>query len=357
MITKTTATMNAINFADRLIFAKYAPFLGIVLGGIITTLIGWRYIFYINVPVGLIALYFGIKYINTGKTAQAKMDIPGMVTLSFALVLISYAATDFASHGLDTLNVSMIIAGAISAFIFVYIEKISKNQILPLGMFSNRVFSFSIFASFFQSLGFLSVTFIVIMYLQGIRGLSPLDSSLLLVPGYVLGGFTGPVFGKLSDRIGARIPATLGMFLMAVAILFYMTLSLKSSIYLIIPISIVSGLGSSMFFPANNSAVMASSPVKTYGAASGILRTMASIGMLGSFVITISIASASIPRAVAYEVFAGVEKLVGGVSSQFLVGLKHAFIVSLAIILIGMVLSYVRGSENRKKITGNPEKT
>ncbi len=331
--------------------------LGIVLGGIITTLIGWRYIFYINVPVGIIALYFGIKYIKTGKTAQAKMDIPGMVTLSLALVLISYAATDFASHGLDTLNLSMIIAGAIFAFIFVYIEKISKNQILPLGMFSNRVFSFSIFASFFQSLGFLSVTFIVIMYLQGIRGLSPLDSSLLLVPGYVLGGFTGPVFGKLSDRIGARIPATLGMFLMALAILFYMTLTLKSSIYLIVPISIVSGLGSSMFFPANNSAVMASSPVKTYGAASGILRTMASIGMLGSFVITISIASASISRAVAYEVFAGVGKLVGGVSSQFLVGLKHAFIVSLAIILIGMVLSYVRGSEDRKKVTGNPEKT
>ncbi|MGC8609432.1 MAG: MFS transporter, partial [Thermoplasmata archaeon] len=317
----------------------------------------WRYIFFINVPVGLISLYFGIKYIGKGKILDKKLDISGMVTLSASLVFISYAATDFASHGLDMLNAAMIMAGIIFAIIFVYIEMISKSQILPLNMFSNRIFSFSIFASFFQSLGFLSVTFIVIMYLQGIRGLSPMESSLLLVPGYVLGGFTGPVFGKLSDRIGARIPATLGMFLMAIAILFYMTLNLTSSIYLIIPISIVSGLGSSMFFPANNSAVMASSSAKTYGAASGILRTMASIGQLGSFVLAISIASASIPRSVAFEVFAGVGKLEGGVSAEFLVGIRHAFIVSLAIIFVGMFLSYVRGKENRKKRIANPEKS
>ncbi|MCY0851439.1 MAG: MFS transporter [Thermoplasma acidophilum] len=323
--------------------------LGIVLGGIITTLIGWRYIFYINVPIGIISFYFAMKYIGKGERHMAHLDIPGVAALSAALISISYAATDFTSHGIDRLNEALLIAGAILIIVFVLIERSSKEALLPINMFRNRVFNFSIMASFLQSLGFLAVTFIIIMYLQGLRGLTPLDSSLLLVPGYVLGGFTGPIFGRLSDRIGARIPATLGMLMMAVAVLLYMRLTLTTSIYYVIPISIISGLGSSMFFPANNSAVMASSPVKTYGAASGLLRTMANIGMLGSFVLAITVSTLSIPRYIAFEVFAGVGHLVGGVSASFLSGIHTALAVSLGIILIGALFSFIRGKEERSR--------
>ncbi|PYB68983.1 MFS transporter [Thermoplasma sp. Kam2015] len=322
--------------------------LGIVLGGIITTLIGWRYIFYINVPIGLISFYFAVKYIGHGETRTTHLDIPGVVTLSAALVSLSYAATDFTSHGLDAINEALLLFGFIMIIIFIFLERTNSDALLPVSMFQNRVFNFSILAAFLQSLGYLAVTFIIIMYLQGLRGLSPLDSSLLLVPGYVLGGFTGPVFGKLSDRVGARLPATLGMMLMAVAIVMYMQLSLSTPLYYIIPISIISGLGSSMFFPANNSAVMASSPVRTYGGASGLLRTMANIGMLGSFVLAITVSTLSIPRYIAFEVFAGVGHLVGGVSASFLDGIHTALAVSLGIILVGAIFSFIRGKEERK---------
>lgn len=327
--------------------------LGIVLGGIITTFIGWRYIFYINVPIGAFAVYFSIKYISRGTPIKNKLDLPGMISLGTALILISYAAVDISSSGIRSLNIVLISLGVITAFIFVFIEKHVEKPLLPFRVFRIRVLSFSLFASFFQSLGFLAVVFIIIMYLQGIRGLSPFDSSLLLLPGYVIGSMVGPYFGKLADRIGSRIPATGGLLLMAVSILIYSTLSVSSSLYIILFVSGITGIGSSMFYPANNSAVMANSPRDLYGMSSGFLRTLSNIGMLGSFVLAITIASLSVPRYVAFEVFAGVGKLIGGVSASFMAGIHYALYASMAIILAGAILSYSRGREKRDLITGH----
>ncbi len=322
--------------------------LGIVLGGIITTFIGWRYIFYINVPIGIFAIYYGIKYINRSTPVRNKLDIPGMAALGSALILISYAAVDISTYGIRTFNMVLIGIGIIMIMFFVYIETMVKKPLLPLKVFRIKILSYSLFASFFQSLGFLAVVFIIIMYLQGIRGLTPFDSALLLLPGYLIGSVLGPYFGKLADRIGSRIPATVGLLMMAGSILVYTTLTVNSSLYIILVASAITGTGSSMFYPANNSAVMANSPKELYGMSSGFLRTLANIGMLGSFVISISIASLSVPRSVAFEVFAGVGKLVGGVSSSFMIGIHYSLYVSMAIILLGAILSFSRGKEERR---------
>ena len=324
--------------------------LGIVLGGIITTFIGWRYIFYINVPIGIFAIYYGIKYINRSEPVSNKLDLPGMASLGSALILISYAAVDISTYGIRTFNMVLIGIGIVMVMFMIYIETRVKKPLLPLKVFRIKILSYSLFASFFQSLGFLAVVFIIIMYLQGIRGLTPFDSALLLLPGYLIGSVLGPYFGKLADRIGSRIPATVGLLMMAVSILIYTTLTVNSSLYIILIASAITGTGSSMFYPANNSAVMANSPKELYGMSSGFLRTLANIGMLGSFVISISIASLSVPRSVAFEVFAGVGKLVGGVSLSFMAGIHYSLYVSMVITLIGAILSFSRGREERKAI-------
>ncbi|WP_393971177.1 MFS transporter [Oxyplasma meridianum] len=322
--------------------------LGIVLGGIITTFIGWRYIFYINVPIGIFALHFAMKYIKKGERVQNRLDIPGTATLGLALILIAYGAVDITSNGLDFFNEILFIAGALVIVVFVYIETRVPKPLLPMRIFKSRILSFSIFAAFFQSLGFLAVVFIIIMYLQGIRGLSPFYSSLLLLPGYVVGSILGPQFGKLTDMMGSRIPATLGLVIMGISILIYSTMNLSSSLYIVLVGSFFTGIGSSMFYPANNSAVMANSPRDLYGLSSGFLRTMSNIGMLGSFVLAISIASVSVSRAVAYEVFAGVGKLLGNVSAKFMVGIHASLYISLSIIVIAAILSLSRGKEVRR---------
>ena len=154
-------------------------------------------------------------------------------------------------------------------------------------------------------------------------------------------------FGKLTDRIGSRIPATLGIAIMAAAIVVYLTLTIVSSLYVVLVGSFLTGTGSSMFYPANNSAVMANSPRELYGLSSGFLRTMANIGMLGSFVIAISIASISVPRYVAFEVFAGVLNSLGSVSASFMSGIHASLIVAIVILSIAAMLSLSRGGEVR----------
>ena len=124
--------------------------------------------------------------------------------------------------------------------------------------------------------------FLVIMYLQGVRGLSPLDASLVLVPGYLLGGLISPFSGRMSDRLGARYVATLGLALQAVGILVYSSLTADSAFWIVVVGAVINGSGSNFFFPANSSAVMASAPRQSYGIASGLLRTFINVEMVSS---------------------------------------------------------------------------
>jgi MFS family permease len=187
------------------------------------------------------------------------------------------------------------------------------------------------------------------MYLQGIRALSPLDASLLLVPGYVAGSFFGPIMGRASDKYGSREIATLGIFFLGLAVLVYLTMNLSSPLSIVLLASAISGLGTSMFFPANNSAVMANARIGSYGSISGLLRTVQNIGLVGSYVLAISVAAASIPRQVAFEVFIGTTSLSGGISQAFIAGIDHAFYASMAILIVAGILSYIRGKDIREK--------
>jgi EmrB/QacA subfamily drug resistance transporter len=321
--------------------------LGIVLGGILTTFVGWPYIFYINVPIGIAALYFGIKYIKTKERKQGHLDIRGMVTLSLMLFLITVGAISIASVGVSVLSVAMIIFGFILLPIFIIIQKRVKFPTIDLNIFKNKILFNSIFASFFQSLGYLSIAFIIIMYLQGVRGLSPFYAAILIAPGYVISSLTSPYMGRLSDRAGARIIATIGISLMIVAVLIYLTITSTTPYYIIIIGTIVSGLGSSMFYPANSSAVMANAQSDAYGASSGLLRTMANIGTLGSFVITITAASLAVSRNVAFKIFVGTSDLTGNISSEFIKSMHTVFIISALILFAAAVLSVSRGKEQR----------
>jgi EmrB/QacA subfamily drug resistance transporter len=321
--------------------------LGIVLGGIITTFVGWEYIFFINIPIGIVALYFGLRYVKDVARTPATLDLPGMVLLAASLTLISYAAVDFAGNGFTSRSLSIAILGLALAPLFAYREMHTKTPMINFRNLNTPILKFSLLAAFFQSLGYLAVVFLIIMYLQGIRGLSPLDAALLLTPGYIVGSVLGPYMGRLSDRVGARIIATAGTLVVAGAILIYMTLRVDSSLYIVLLASFVSGIGTSMFYPANNSAIMANAKMGDYGSVSGALRMVQNIGILGSFVIAITVASASIPRQLAFEIFVGTSRLVGNVTEAFIQGIDAALVVSLILLLIAGAMSWFRGTDQR----------
>jgi EmrB/QacA subfamily drug resistance transporter len=323
--------------------------LGIVLGGIITTFISWQYIFFINIPIGIVAVAAGLKYVKDTTRNPSKIDLLGITLLAVALIFLSLGLINFTTEGFSPLSLASIVVGVVLLPTFILYDRRLENPMIDFEAFKNRVLRNAVSSAFFLSLGYFSVVFLLIMYLQGIRALSPLDASLLLVPGYVAGSFLGPVMGRLSDKYGSREIATLGVGFLCAAIFIYLTLGANSSFYIVLIGSAVSGFGTSMFFPANNSAVMANARTGSYGSISGLLRTLQNIGILGSFVIAISVAAASIPRQVAFEVFIGTTNLTGGVTRDFIAGIDHAFYVSLAILVLAGVLSFIRGRESRRE--------
>jgi EmrB/QacA subfamily drug resistance transporter len=324
--------------------------LGIVLGGIITSYISWQFIFFINIPIGVVAIIVGLKYLkDREKNPATKLDYVGMGLLASALVLLSLGLIDFAGNGISSLSIILAVIGATMIPIFIVYDRRIENSLIDFEALKIKVLRNAILSAFFTSVGYFSVIFLVIMYLQGIRALTPLNASLLLVPGYVAGSFLGPIMGRLSDRYGSREIATLGIFFLALAVFVYLTLGVTSPIYIVLLASAISGIGTSMFFPANNSAVMANARAGSYGSISGLLRTVQNIGLVGSYVLAISVAAASIPRQVAFEVFVGTKSLTGGVSQSFISGIDHAFYASIAILAIAGVLSYIRGRDIRKQ--------
>ena len=321
--------------------------LGIVLGGVITTFVGWEYIFFINVPIGIVALYLGTRYLKDTTRTPASLDIAGMALLTAGLSLISYAAVDFAGNGLTELSATLALLGFALILVFVWHELRTRTPMISFESLKAPILKYSLFAAFFQSLGYLAVIFLITMYLQGIRGLTPLDAALLLTPGYIMGSVLGPYMGRLSDRVGARVIATIGTMVIAVAILIYITLRVDSSLAIVLLASFVSGIGTAMFYPANNSAIMAHARMEDYGSVSGALRMVQNIGVLGSFVLAITVASASIPRALAFEIFTGTSQVVGHVAGAFIQGIDAALVVSFLLLLLAGAMSWARGSEHR----------
>jgi EmrB/QacA subfamily drug resistance transporter len=317
--------------------------LGILLGGVITTTLGWRYIFFINLPIGVIAVALGLKVLPHTPRQKVEFDVPGFVSFSAALSLLCYGAIEIASYGVSPLYLTYVVLGLGLLPLFAFLELRTKRPMVDLRQLKQRLLGFSMIAGFLQSLGYLSVVFLLTIYLQGLRGLSPLNASLLLVPGYLVGAFAGPWMGRRVDLVGPRALATAGIGAMCVAVLLYSTLGINSWLGWVPAISVIGGVGSGMFYPANTTAIMSQASPSTFGSVSGLRGTLSNMGTLLSFVLALSVASASVPRYVAYEVFLGTTNLVGGIGVQFLGGIRAALYGCAVILVIAAALSWSRG--------------
>ncbi len=323
--------------------------LGIVLGGVIVTYFNWRWVFGINIPIGIFAvvLAFRVLHDNAQRVAH-KIDFFGMITLGLGLFGILWAATQLTSRALDASVLGYFIGGIVMIAIFALIEKNQKEPMLQLSLFKIPTMTPSLLASLFQGLGNYAVLFLVIMYLQGARGLSPIHASLLLVPGYIFGGFVAPVIGRIVDKIGPVLPATVGLGIQVIALLIYAHLTDTTTLWLVVLASVINGIGGSSFFPANTTAVMKASPKELFGITSGALRTFANVGMVFSFSLAILVASKSISRGLAFAIFVGSTNLHAKTAEAFTNGLHSAFYVSMGLLVVAAILSATRVLDGRR---------
>jgi EmrB/QacA subfamily drug resistance transporter len=322
--------------------------IGIVLGGLIVTYISWRWVFWINVPVGVAALALAVRVLHDrAERTRRRLDLPGMLCLGLGLFGVLWAMTRLATTALDPEVDGYLIGGVALIVAFGFIERRQSEPMLPLSIFKVPTMTASLLASLFQGLAAFAVLFLVIMYLQGPRGLSPIHASLLLVPGYVLGSVVGPYAGRLSDRRGPVLPATAGLAIQVGGLAIYAQLGMNTGLWVVVLASVINGIGASFFFPANSSAIMKAAPPEAFGIASGMLRTFANIGMVFSFAVAILIASRSISRGLAFAIFVGSTSLHGALAVAFTSGLHAAFYALMGFMVLAAVLSALRAGSIR----------
>ncbi len=317
--------------------------LGILLGGLIITYISWRWIFWINVPTGIFALALAVPYLHDrGERHRQRIDWAGMLTLGVGMFFVLWAMVKLATANFNAGEQASLAVGLFFLVVFVAIERVVSEPMVNLSMFKIPTMPSALLASMFQAIGNFAVLFLVIMYLQGVRELTPLHASLLLVPGYLIGGLLAPFGGRLADRVGPVVPATAGLGVQIVALAIYAQLEVHTSFVVVVIAAAVNGIGGSGFYPANTTAVMAVSPGRAFGTASGLLRTFSNVGMVFSFAVAVLVAARSISKRTAFQIFVGTTSLPHRLTVSFSSGLHAAFYSSMAFLVIAALLSATR---------------
>jgi EmrB/QacA subfamily drug resistance transporter len=320
--------------------------LGPVLGGIITRYIGWRFLFWVNIPIGLAILVLVRTGIRTEwrQQAEGKFDLTGSVLYGISIALL---LTGF-SRLTTVAGILCVAAGGIGTAVFLVVEKHVATPVLPVRLFRhNRVFAFSNIAALINYSATYAVGFLMSLYLQYVKGLSPDRAGLLMVVQPAVMVLFSPVAGRLSDRVEPRLPASMGMGLIAFGLLLLSLLGPDSSIIRIVSNLMLLGLGFALFSSPNTSAVMGSVDRGKLGVASATVGTMRLLGQVLSMGITMLLMSTVI----------GSGKITWEQSGLFLQVMQPAGLLFGVLCTGGVFVSMVRGTVHHARASATSVKT
>ena len=306
------------------------------LGGLLTARFGWRYVFYINVPICLIALTLSLRYIPHLKPAARaeRFDLAGAATFIAGLVALLLALNQGQDWGwLSAAVLGLMAAAALLLFLFVQLELHRPDPMLDLGLFRSRLFSAAAATAVLNYVCLYTVLFLLPFYLIQGRGLGPDQAGLVMTVQPLVMAVSAPISGWLSDRIGSRLLSTLGMAILAFGMFRLSRIGAASPLSSVtLGLGIV-GLGTGTFIAPNTSALMGAAPRQRQGVAGGVLATARNVGM----VLGVGLAGAIFTTVQAHERSAGQ-------AAALLHGITAGFIVAMFIAAAGVVTSLVRGA-------------
>ncbi len=253
------------------------------LGGWLTNQFSWRAVFYINVPVGLLALWFGWRYIqddHVGKQSE-RFDLAGAAMFMLGLVSLLMALNQGEAWGWSSpAIIALFVIAAVLLGIFTWMESRVISPMLDLSLFRKSVFSLSVVSAVINYVCLYTILFLMPFYLIDGRSFNPAQAGLLLTAQPIVMAIIAPISGTLSDRIGARLPGMLGMACLAAGLFLLSRLGPTSpTIQVVLALAIV-GLGTGIFISPNNSALLGSAPRHRQGIAAGMLATARNFGMV-----------------------------------------------------------------------------
>ena len=302
--------------------------LGVVLGGVLTDLISWHWIFLVNVPIGALVIFLSMRLLPTerAEAMSGRLDVAGAVTVTTALIIAVYAIVNGNQNGWTSATTLGLLGASVAALVlFLGIESRVRSPLVPLGLFKHRNISVSNIVGVLWAAAMFAWFFLSALYLQLVLGYSPLKVGLSFLPAnLIMGAFSIGISAKLVMRFGFRKPLATGLLLAAAGLLLFVRAPVDGNFLVdVLPSMILLGFGAGIAFNPVLLAAMSDVEPSESGLASGLVNTSFMMGGALGLAVLASIAasrSSSLRLGGAGELSA----LTGGYHLAFLVGAAFA---------------------------------
>ena len=322
--------------------------LGPILGGWLTSF-GWPMVFWFNVPIGIVGSLAAARFlVEQGQRTHGKgYDVAGS---ALYLVGLSGLVTALAFGGIYGWTTSWVLAG-FGAFVvagpaFLWVEAHQRDPLLDLTLFRNRLFALGNLTGLLNGVARNGVLFLLVFYLQGVRGVDPVSAGLMLGPLAIGLLVLSPISGVLADRYGSRLLATLGMLVTALGLLGLTTLQVDTPYPVLAFWQLLVGAGSGLFLSPNTSSVMGAVPPAQRGMGAGARMMLTQTGFIISIALSIGLVASVVDPRVMLAIFSGTQLGSEGIDlAPFMTALHIAFGVGAVASLAGAVVSALRGKD------------
>ncbi|MEU2223500.1 MFS transporter [Streptomyces sp. NPDC018347] len=271
--------------------------LGPIVGGLLVEHVDWQSVFYINLPIGVLACAFSAFVLPQSKTGTGRhrFDVTGVVLLALGLLSVVFGVVKGETWGWTSAGTwTAILAGLLLLIVFGRHETRTAHPLLPMRLFRSRTLTIGAIITALNFFVMLGVIFFVMLYLQNVRGLTPVQAGVRTLPLSLASLVASPLGATLTARFGARFCMPLGMLLQAAACFALLTWSGDSSYTTMWPPFVALGLGVGMVLSASSDAIVGNAPVRDGGVAGGLQATTLQIGgALGTSVL-VSVISARV---------------------------------------------------------------
>jgi EmrB/QacA subfamily drug resistance transporter len=255
--------------------------IGPLIGGLIVDNINWHWIFYVNVPVGVVGVLVSRWVIAESRDTshEQSIDLPGLLTSGGALLALSYALIEGNQRGWGSPEIiGLFVGAAVLLAVFIWLELRQRLPMLDLALFKIGSFAGANIVAMLVSLGMFGVFFFISLYVQNVLGYSPTKAGAIFLPMTILIILIAPIAGKLSDRVGSRWLMGAGMAILGVSLLLYQRIGLHTGFWSLLPQLVLGGVGMALTMSPMTSAAMGSVPVDKAGVGSGVLNSFRQVG-------------------------------------------------------------------------------